>query len=184
MFALVIRFSSSPTAASFDWRNVVQAAEFTRELRRGEETQVDDLLRRAFEGDAEAQLVRALRKTGAIAGEMVLPGRDGTLIGYYALSAFTKPIGWLCLAPVAIHPDAQGQRHGKRMMGLLTEWARITGTYIVVLGAPEFYSRCGFSLSRAAKLTSPYPITHSLLAGPGEDVPQETLIYPKAFETL
>lgn len=125
-----------------------------------------------------------LRKTGAIAGEMVLPGQDGAIIGYYALSHFVKPKGWLCLAPVAIRPDEQGRGYGRRMIGQLAEWARLTGSYVVVLGQPEFYGKCGFSSARAARLTSAYPVTHMLLAGPGEDVPQEALTYPKVFDQL
>ncbi len=162
---------------------MVRGPDFSRELRRGEEAAVDALLRAAFGGGEEVQLVHALRKRREMAGEMVLPW-EGAVAGYYALSAFVRPKRWLCLAPVAIHPDLQRQRNGQRMLGLLTEWARITGTYVVVLGEPGFYSRCGFSNARAAKLTSPYPITHTLLAAPGDDVPEETLIYPKAFESL
>ncbi|MFD1159183.1 GNAT family N-acetyltransferase [Roseovarius aestuarii] len=162
---------------------MVRGPDFSREMRRGEEAAVDALLRLAFEGDDEVRLVHALRKNREIAGEMVLPS-DGEIVGYYALSTFVEPKGWLCLAPVAIHPKLQRQHNRQRMLGLLTAWARITGTYVVVLGQPEFYSRCGFSNARAARLTSPYPITHTLLVGPGDDVPEETLIYPKAFENL
>ncbi|MBU3259046.1 N-acetyltransferase [Roseovarius sp. PS-C2] len=156
---------------------------FTRDMRPGEEAGVEALLRLAFGGLDEARLVAALRKSGAMAGEMVLPC-DGEIVGYYALSRFIRPKGWLCLAPVAIHPDWQGMRHGKRMIGQLTEWARLSGTYVVVLGQPAFYGKAGFSLDRAAGLTSPYPITQTLLAGPGQDVPEQALTYPKAFEGL
>jgi len=125
--------------------------------------------------------VDALRRSGAIAGEVVLPYQGG-VVGYYAVSQMRAPQGWLCLAPVAIDPEWQGSGHGRRMLGMLTEWARMSQTFVVVLGAPEFYARAGFDRARAARLTSPYPITHTLLAGPGADVPEETLIYPKAFE--
>ncbi len=131
---------------------------FTREMRPGEEAGVEALLRLAFGGLDEAR--------------------------YYALSRFIRPKGWLCLAPVAIHPDWQGMRHGKRMIGQLTEWARLSGTYVVVLGQPEFYGKAGFSAARAAQLGSPYPLDHTLLAGPGTDAPRETLVYPKPFEAL
>ena len=160
---------------------MIGRAEFCREMRRGEEPAVAALLRAAFGGDDEAKLVEALRKSGAMAGEMVLPGEEDRILGYYALSAFVRPAGWLCLAPVAIHPELQGQNHGKRMIGQLGAWARATGNTIVVLGQPEFYAKCGFSVERAARLTSPYPVTHTLLIGPGEDAPAETLVYPKAF---
>ncbi|WP_299847888.1 GNAT family N-acetyltransferase [uncultured Roseovarius sp.] len=163
---------------------MVRGPDFCREMRRGEEAAVSDLLRAAFGGEDEVRLVETLRKKQQIAGEMVLPWQDFGIAGYYALSGFVQPKGWLCLAPVAIHPELQGQGNGKRMLGLLTEWARISCRYIVVLGEPDFYSKCGFNLAQAAQLTSPYPITHTLLAGPGSDVPKETLIYPKAFESL
>lgn len=52
---------------------------------------------------------------------------------------------------------------------------------LVVLGKPSFYARAGFSLERAARLTSPYPISHTLIARAGADVPERHLIYPAAF---
>ena len=154
-----------------------------REMRKGEENAVDTLLREAFENEGEANLVKALRKSGQIAGETVMPMGD-RIVGYYALSTMIAPKRWLCLAPVAVAPDVQGRNFGLRMMGMLTEWARLSKTTIVVLGAVPFYERAGFSTARAANLTSPYPITNTMLAGDGENTPTETLIYPKAFADL
>lgn len=162
---------------------MVRGTQFSREMRRGEEPAVAAVLERAFGGQAEARLVDRLRRAGDIAGETVLPSGDG-LVGYYAISKMRSPKHWFCLAPVAIDPDWQGKGHGRRMIGLLSEWARLSGCYVVVLGQPGFYERAGFSGARAAKLTSPYPVTNTLLAGPGADVPEQTLIYPKAFEIL
>jgi putative acetyltransferase len=156
--------------------------DFSRELRRGEEDEVDALLRSAFDGAAEAELVRALRKTGAMAGESVATW-DGRIAGYYALSHMVAPKGWLCLAPVAVSPDRQGSGLGRRMMGMLSEWARLSETYVVVLGQVAFYERAGFSQARAQGLTSPYPLAHTMIAGPGTDVPVAALQYPKAFAT-
>ena len=151
-----------------------------RELRRGEEAQVDDLLALAFKGQDEVRLVHRLRKDRAIAGEMVISA-DNRIVAYAGLSQMIQPKGWLCLAPVAVHPDWQGRHIGSRMVGMITEWARLSKKTIVVLGEPGFYARNGFSSERAAQLTSPYPISHTLLAGPGETAPTETLVYPKAF---
>lgn len=156
---------------------------FARDLRRGEEAAVDRLLSRAFGGEDEVRLVHRLRRDGAMAGEVVLPCGDG-IAGYYALSKMRAPKGWLCLAPVAIDPDWQGQRHGQRMIGMLAEWARLSRVHVVVLGQVGFYERGGFRQDRAAHLTSPYPIAHTLLAGPGDDAPAEKLLYPKAFDAL
>ncbi len=154
--------------------------DFMREMRRGEEPEVEALLNAAFRGDDEARLVRALRKAGDMAGESVV-AQDGEIVGYLALSSFQSPRGWLCLAPVAVRSDHQGRGMGRRMCGMVSEWARIAGQRVVVLGEPGFYERAGFSRARAARLTSPYPIAHTMLAGPGEDVPKGELIYPRAF---
>lgn len=43
------------------------------------------------------------------------------------------------------------------------------------------FERAGFSTARAARLSSPYPVGHLALAGPGESAPEEALIHPKAF---
>ena len=158
-------------------------ADFMREMRRGEESAVDAVLNAAFPSDGEARLVRALRKAGDMAGESVV-ALNGEIVGYLALSSFQRPKGWLCLAPVAVHPDHQGQGIGRRMCGMVSEWARIAGQRVVVLGEVGFYERAGFSAARAARLNSPYPIEHTLLAGPGADAPEAELIYPKAFSAL
>lgn len=157
--------------------------DFMREMRRGEDAEIERVLNAAFPSDAEARLVKALRKSRAIAGESVVNDGD-RIVGYLALSSFKAPKGWLCLAPVAVDPEYQGQGIGKRMCGMLSEWARLSGQYIVVLGETGFYERAGFSNARAARLKSPYPIEHTLLAGPGEGAPEKELIYPAAFSEL
>lgn len=141
---------------------------------------IDALLRAAFDTGAEAALVARLRKDGDMRGEQVIPLGDG-VIGYYALSAMKAPQGWLCLAPVAIAPDWQGRGHGRRLVAQLAAWASQTGSPVVVLGQPEFYAKAGFSQARAARLTSPYPVDYTLLAGGGDTVPDQTLVYPRAF---
>lgn len=160
---------------------VRQRTSFAREMHAGEEDQVDHLLRLAFSSNAETTLVRKLRKSRMIAGETVLPlGED--IIGYYALSKMVKPKSWLCLAPVAIHPDHQRQKHGKRMVGMLGEWARLTQTPVVVLGQPAFYAKTGFSAADAAQLQSPYPIANTLVAGLAKPARAQDLIYPQPFD--
>ncbi len=156
---------------------------FSRELRDGEEHAVGALLRTAFGGEGEDHLVHKLRKSGAMAGETVLPMGD-RIIGYYALSYMVQPKGWLCLAPVVIHPDLQGRGYGKRMIGLLTEWARLTKTPVVVLGAPGFYERAGFSVAKAAQLQGPYPIANTMLAGLDAPATAQQLVYPPAFDRI
>ncbi|SLN14144.1 Acetyltransferase (GNAT) family protein [Roseivivax jejudonensis] len=154
--------------------------QFLREMQPGEEPAVDALLRAAFGQADEARIVTALRREGRIAGECIVPGDDGP-VGYFALSAMRAPDGWLCLAPVAVAPEAQGQGVGRRMIGMLSAWTVAAGQTVVVLGEPGFYERCGFSVARARNLTSPYPVAHTALARPGQDAPTATLTYPKAL---
>lgn len=162
---------------------MLQFPDHMRPLKAGEEDAVDALLRDAFPDPSEAKLVHDLRRSKSIAGETVLPMGD-RIVGYYALSHMIAPKGWLCLAPVAVAPDVQGRRFCTRMMGMLSEWARMSDTYVVVLGKVSLYERGGFSQARAAKLTSPYPSDHMMLAGPGMDAPYETLTYPRPFAAL
>lgn len=165
---------------------MLQTPGFLRAMRPGEEPAVAALLKAAFGGEEEARLVDRLRKDGVMAGESVLPGPEGPAghagpVGYFALSQMRAPKGWLCLAPVAIHPDWQGRGHGRRMIRMLAGWAVAADQRVVVLGEPAFYQDCGFSTARAARLISPYPIDHTALLAPGEDIPTETLRYPAAF---
>ncbi|QFT62182.1 GNAT family N-acetyltransferase [Roseivivax sp. THAF30] len=151
--------------------------DFMREMRAGEEDAVEALLRAAFPGPDEANLVRHLRKSGAIAGEQVVTEGD-QLLGYLALSQMIAPKGWLCLAPVAVAPDRQRQGIGRRMCRFLAGWAEAAGQTIVVLGEPGFYQRCGFRMAEG--LTSPFPVDHTLVVGPAKSK-ESALVYPKAF---
>lgn len=141
---------------------------------------VDALLQAAFGGEDEARLVRRLRADKALATELIYRGEDG-LQAYAALSHMVAPQGWVCLAPVAVRPALQGRGLGGKLVELALKWAADRGHTVVVLGDPAYYGARGFSLARAVRLHSPYPIDHTLLAGPGEDAPDHTLVYPDAF---
>jgi len=154
-----------------------------RAARSADYTAIDSLLRAAFPGPDEAALVQALRASGEMEMELVLPDEAG-LAGYLALSRMVEPEGWLALAPLAIAPGWQGRGLGQRLTKAALKLAAIKGQTVIVLGAPDFYGRCGFSLARAGRLTSPYPLDHTLLARAGDDSPAETLRYPAAFSAL
>lgn len=154
-----------------------------RAARAADHDAIDALLRAVFPGPEEARLVRALRAAGAIDMELVLPD-DAGLAGYLALSRMNAPEGWLCLAPLAIAPEWQGRGLGQRLVKAALKLVAIKAQTVVVLGDPAFYARCGFSAARAARLTSPYPIDHTLIARPGDDLPEAALRYPAAFDGL
>ena len=154
-----------------------------RTLAMGEEALVDGLLEAAFATMEEVHLIHALRDSGELMHEYVLE-EAGAIVGYAGLSAMVAPVGWLCLAPVAIAPSKQGQGYGVKLVARVAEVAATTGPEVVVLGKPSFYEASGFSTARAARLKSPYPVSYLSLAGPGDGVPDEELIYPTAFAQL
>lgn len=162
---------------------MTQAPDFMRPVRAEDHAAIDALLRAAFPTPAEARLVQSLRTSGQIEVELVMPWPAG-LVGYLALSRMEAPSGWLALAPVAVAPAWQGKRLGSRMVVGALRLMAIKGVTTVVLGAPSFYARAGFSLARAAHLTSPYPRDQTLIARSGMDSPRETLIYPAAFAQI
>ncbi|MCE8508237.1 N-acetyltransferase [Ruegeria pomeroyi] len=142
---------------------------------------VDALLRSAFDTGAEADLVRELRADRDIATEITFQ-EFGELLGYAALSWMRAPDGWLCLAPLAVAPKAQGRGIGSKVLQLTLKWAAERDLTIVVLGDPAYYEPRGFSRARASALHAPYPNDHLMLAGPGGNVPEARLVYPLALE--
>ncbi|MDZ4088547.1 MAG: N-acetyltransferase [Tabrizicola sp.] len=182
---------------------MVIGPDFSREMRSGEEGEVDALLRAAFPGPEEAKLVRDLRASGQMVAEMVTPWQD-RIAAYAAVSRMVAPEGWICLAPVAVWPEWQRgalgrndgdsrpnpYHFGTRLVSMLVTVVRNSSVFsigsatptLVVLGKPSFYARCGFSLERAERLTSPYPIANTLIARSGDDTPEATLVYPAAFD--
>ena len=193
---------------------MVIGPDVTRLLHPGEQDEADALLRAAFAGPGEADLVRALRAEGAMAWEFVQPW-SGRIGAYAAISRMVAPAGWYCLAPVAVRPDWQNGalgrlpdgrvqpqfRFGSRLVRAIADLFAMQVPVIaqdatrrgdglanpptlVVLGKPSFYARAGFSAQRAARLRSPYPLDHTLIARPGSDVPEAELVYPAAFSGL
>lgn len=165
--------------------------------------EIDALLEAAFNRPEPAALVRQLRRDGDIWEELVKPW-EGVIAGYLALSRMKAPRGWACLGPIAVLPrmqrgaaDPNGSARwhyavGKRMIDLVAstveiapnfrERSRELPTTVVVTGIPEFFQLSRFSLARARNLVTPFSVDCTLIARPGDDVPDETLVYPPAFD--
>ncbi|MBL9050896.1 MAG: N-acetyltransferase [Tabrizicola sp.] len=188
---------------------MVIGPDFVRSMRDEEAGEVDALLRAAFPGPEEAELVRALRTSGEMVAELVLPW-EGRIGAHAGISRMVAPVNWFCLAPVAVWPEWQrgalrrgdGSRvHlGSELLSQMTaDWSGLPirdvlsqsgwllgeeAVTLVVLGKPSFYARAGFSLVRAARVRSPYSVDHTLILRPGADVPEAELVYPMAFAGL
>jgi putative acetyltransferase len=119
------------------------------------------LNRLAFEGEAEARLVDALRDGGHVRVSLVAD-LDGEIVGHVLFSDLpivtadgTVPA--LSLAPLAVLPRHQRQGVGSALLRRGLEVCREQGHRIVlVLGHPEFYPRFGFSADLARPLESPF----------------------------
>jgi len=115
----------------------------------------------AFDGDAEASLVDALRAGGFVEVSLVAE-LDGKIVGHILFSRLTintrvGTVAALSLAPMAVLPTSQRQGIGTKLVeaGLIA--CRVGGhKIVVVLGHPEFYPRFGFSADLARPLESPF----------------------------
>ncbi len=117
--------------------------------------------REAFGGDAEAQLVDALRAEGYVQVSLVAQ-IDGQVVGHILLSDLPiltaqGTLSALALAPLAVFPNWQRQGLGSALTERALEIARDAGhRIVVVLGHPAYYPRFGFSPELALSLESPY----------------------------
>ena len=100
----------------------------------------------AFEGDAEANLVDALRDGGFVDVSIVAEV-DGKVVGHILFSrvAIVTKVGTvdaLSLAPMAVLPSHQRQGIGTKLVKSGLAACREQGhRIVVVLGHPEFYPR-------------------------------------------
>ncbi len=124
--------------------------------------QVRGIVCAAFPTDAESKLVDALRTNGkaiislvAVRGEKVLGHILFSPVSTTPPSA-AKGMG---LAPVAVHPDAQSQGIGSRLIREGLRLCRELGyEYCVVLGSPEYYQRFGFRKASQFGLQNEYGV--------------------------
>ena len=118
-----------------------------RTERPGDMLPVYEMVTAAFGRTDEAELVNRLRECGAAVVTMV-EEEEYEFMGHLMLSPITingVEGPWLGLAPVAVHPDWQGQGIGSDLIreGLDTA-LEMDWKGVVVLGDPAYYSRFGF----------------------------------------
>ena len=147
----------------------------------------------AFETDAEAKLVDALRDGGYVEISLVAE-KDGKIVGHILFShlpIITKAgtVDAVSLGPMAVQPSYQRQGIGSRLVEAGLKTCRKQGCAIaVVLGHPEFYPRFGFSAQLAQPLESPYGGGEAWMAMelvPGSLAGVQGLVgYPPPFKEL
>lgn len=108
---------------------------------------VDEILRLAFEGEEEVEIVNKLR--GEIDPELLLViEEDQRVIGQITFSPVRigqRDVAAVGLGPVAVLPALQRSGFGSKLILFGLERCRQLGHQIVVLlGHPEYYPRFGF----------------------------------------
>lgn len=124
---------------------------------------IDALLRQAFKGDDEAELVQQLREDGLLTLGIVATDDEGGVVGYAAFSPVDvggEDRQWVALAPLAVEEALRRQGLAEKLVyeGLdsLNEFGYAA---VVVLGDPAYYQRFGFVPAARHQLTCRWPDT-------------------------
>jgi putative acetyltransferase len=155
----------------------------------GERSAVRALIKAAFGGSDEADLVDQLRGSEHSLVSLVAE-LDGRVVGHILFSRMwiETPAGRIsavALAPVAVRPDRQREGIGSRLIEHGLELLREHGERIVIVaGHPNYYPRFGFLTEKAKFLHSPFPseafMAMELSAGALEGI-RGSVVYPPAF---
>ncbi|MBX7198785.1 MAG: N-acetyltransferase [Rhodospirillaceae bacterium] len=157
-----------------------------REERPEDAGAIHALVTAAFNSNAEAALVDALRADGDLVHSLVAAeGPD--FLGHIAFSRMTAPFAALGLAPLAVTPARQGQGIGARLIEAGLALAR-RGDWrgVFVLGDPAYYGKFGFAPALAAGFNCVYAGPHLMALPLGGDFPTHTgdVAYAPAFAAL
>lgn len=177
------------------YHSLVRAGEarMVREEVSGEETEVDVLLRRAFEGPGEASLVRKLRGKTGVRGFVSV--QSGAIDGYVLYSPVRVVDGenaWdaIALGPMAVRADRRGRGVGQDLMLRSLAAMRAHGHDVCfVLGHPWFYPKGGFEPAAAHGLGSTWDVPDDVFMVaelvPGAVGSRRGLVhYAEAFQDL
>ncbi len=117
----------------------------------------------AFDTEAEADLVEALRNSGIPLISLVAE-QDGELVGHIlfsptALEEGSSSISIAGLAPMAVLPACQNKGIGSMLVEAGMVYCKNAGyAAVVVLGHPDYYPRFGFVPSISYGITSEYDV--------------------------
>ncbi|MBZ9656633.1 GNAT family N-acetyltransferase [Phyllobacterium lublinensis] len=154
----------------------------------GDHASISDLLRSAFQGSDEDDLVSRLRQDHDVVLELVALKQEA-MVGHILFSRLkvtgTRDFDAVALAPLAVSPDYQGQAIGSELVRSAHEHLAYAGEKLsVVLGEPEYYGRFGYEHRRASGFASQYQGEYLQALAFGDAPSSGTLIYAAAFGVL
>ena len=147
------------------------------------------LVESAFAGPAEADLVEALVADADEVLELVAE-IDGQVVGHVLFSRLGvesahRSADAVALAPLAVDPAHWRKGVGAALVEEAHRRLRLAGeTLSVVLGAPGYYSRFGYTRARAAGFSSNYQGEALQALAWGSAPSAGRLVYATAFGTL
>jgi putative acetyltransferase len=155
------------------------------------------LVAAAFESEAEADLVGAIRASKHYIAEMALVAElDGEVVGHVMISGATLRSDTgdrsiVMLAPLAVTPSHQRAGVGSALVEAVTAIADERGEPMVVLeGSPAYYSRFGFkpSFEHGIEMTvpdwAPREAGQVLRLGAYDTSLTGLVVYPAAFDNV
>jgi predicted N-acetyltransferase YhbS len=157
--------------------------------------QISELHRAAFRGQAEAELVDAIRASPGFIPELSLVAvtGDGSVLGHVLISrvAFVPgesegPTEVLALAPVGVMPVHQHRGIGTALTQAAINIADARGEpMIAVVGSPDFYAPFGFVPAASVGVTGPYDEAGDAFQvrprGGEGPIPPGSVAYPAPF---
>lgn len=127
---------------------------------------IDRVLRRAFDGNNAADLVRVLRADGGYEPELsilaVSDDPEQRVLGHVLFSPMAivqgeAPAPAIALGPLGVLPTHQRRGVGRSLVRAGLDACRAAGHGIVlVLGDPGYYSRFGFRPAAEARIDPPH----------------------------
>ena len=141
----------------------------------------------AFGGEAEAELVDALRQSGDGVISLVAE-EEGLIVGHLLFSKLRAPDRCVALAPVSVAPGHQNRGIGSKLIRDGLARARRDGWQAVfVVGEPAYYGRFGFGAAAAAGFETTYPRPYFMALDLAPRAPggrQGAVIFALAFLAL
>jgi len=122
---------------------------------------IDELLRSAFDGADESQLVRSLRASDNYVPDLALVAEEndqvvGHIVFSYATLKDDEEFRVLALAPMAVTPGLQRRGIGGALVEAGLERADDRGEpLVIVVGHPTYYPRFGFEPARRHGIEPP-----------------------------